>query len=130
MTDLAELKRLAEAARSANKQSGYDALARACTASAILSLIERVAEAEAHVTRLQHAVGGASIAAYQRGMEDAAKFIDVLADPESDHPENWPIDEAYNHAGRTATVAERLELRDKAIAQVIREKAKAGKQEA
>jgi len=81
MTDLAELKRLAEAARSTNKQSGYDALARACTASTILSLIQRVEEAEAHVVRLQSAVGGASNAAWAQGrlagIEEAAKVADA-----------------------------------------------------
>jgi hypothetical protein len=88
--DLEELKRLADAAifpKPVNDPAEALKLAfeHACaterfrttvTPSTILSLIERVVEAEAHVTRLQQAVGGASIAAYQRGMEDAAKVAD------------------------------------------------------
>jgi len=130
--NLEELKRLAEAATKAEhiqseflRVNGMDGtppevfdhtrktqqdLQAAANPSTILSLIERVVEAEAHVTRLQHAVGGASIAAYQRGMEDAAK----VADEHGEIVSNEAIGKACASN----------------ISRKIREKAKAGKQEA
>ena len=84
MTDLAELKALAEAAVP-HPFKGYDAsavrtLAAHADADCILSLIERVERAEADLFAARNELLSAAIDAeqrgYQRGMEDAAKVCD------------------------------------------------------
>jgi hypothetical protein len=85
--DPRKLGRAVEAFAREMRTDPWEAPARhiaAANPATILSLIERVERAEAHVARLQHAVGGASIAAYQRGMEDIATWY-------SEH--GWLLDE-------------------------------------
>lgn len=82
MSDLAELKRLAEAAvKRPWPSKAATSFALAIDPATTLSLIERVEKAEAHASMLQMAVGEASKTAWTQGrseaLEEAAKVADA-----------------------------------------------------
>lgn len=83
MTNLAELKRLATPRDGAHPVHADDLadFRRTITPQIILSLIERVEKAEAHVSTLQMAVGEASKTAWQQGAtrerEACAKYHEL-----------------------------------------------------
>lgn len=101
--DLERLEALARAARSANKQLGYDALARACTAATILSLIQRVREAEATALQEQKDSSELMLIAHMDGADmgrkaGRAEALEEATKVADDREKKW----AKAQAGRYA----------------------------